>query len=77
MRGFVWSLIVSLQNSAHKNKNACDNVIPMGDPSLTSHFILKATETQGPFPSISLLSSFFLTKLHHVPYFSFLGNQTS
>ena len=38
----------------------CDNVSPMGDTSLTSHFILKEIETQVPFPSVSLLPSLFL-----------------
>ena len=36
----------------------------MGDTSLTSHFIFKEIDTQGPFPSIILLSSFFLRELH-------------
>ena len=50
----------------------CDNVSPMGDTSLTSHFILKEIETQVPFPSVSLLPSLFLTELHHIPYLSSL-----
>ena len=57
---------LSAKNLHTKNKNMCDNVSPMGDTSLTSHFILKEIETQVPFLSISLLSSFFLRELHHI-----------
>jgi len=58
---------LSAKNLHTKNKNMCDNVSPMGDTSLTSHFILKEIETQVPFPSIIFLPSFFLTELHHIP----------
>ena len=40
---------LSAKNLHTKNKNMCDNVSPMGDTSLTSHFILKELKPKFPF----------------------------